>query len=79
MNEEFKWVDISTVNMLVIQRNTFGALRLVQRMPVGGGAPADIPIADGSEVPRLLVALAGVYGVALALNGLAVTAVGFRG
>ena len=60
---EFIWNDIANAGNLYIQKNERHALRIVQRMPVGGGAPADVPICTGADVPLLLLALAKTYGV----------------
>ena len=75
----FNWNDIASSGNLHVQKNELHALRIVQRMPVGGGSDADVPICTGSDVPLLLLALAKTYGVSLALSAdFTVTAVGFK-
>lgn len=54
-NPHFHWQDLASAGCLVIQLNDAGVLRLCQRMPVGGGALADIPLCQGGTLRTLAV------------------------
>lgn len=63
--------------MLVLQRNGLGALRLAMRYPVGGGAPADVPIADAAQTQQLAEMLAKQFGTAIYIRDGRTARVGF--
>ncbi len=72
------WTDVSApIGMIVLQRNGLGKLRIAQRYPVGGGAPADVPIADAAQVQQLAELLAIQFGAAIRIVDGRAACVGF--
>ncbi len=76
---ELTWTDAAApVGMLVLQKNGIGARRLAMRYPVGGGSPADVPIADAAQVAALAELLANEYGAQIKIVDGRAACVGFR-
>lgn len=77
--DNFTWHDVAQASGLVIQKNAAGTLRLCQRMPLGGTSVfADVQLAVGDELDRVLEAISAAYGVSLQARSGQARSVGFR-